>query len=81
MDKTVDPEDFLMRLRRKFSEQSAELVNKGGIPPLTLMVIMNEAAIALAIVAGVSRAQLAGVLREQADAVERLNENRGQTWN
>lgn len=79
--KPIDPEEFLMRLRHKFCEQSAELVNKGRIPPLTLMVVMNEAAIALAVAAGVPRSQLMGALREQADALERLSDDRGQSGN
>ncbi len=80
-------EEKLEQLRRKLCEQTTDLVNKAGVPPIVLATMILDLAVALPISMGVPAPDIAVSLRAHAAMLDRLehDESRGthdgSAWN
>ncbi len=78
-------EERLEQLRKKLCEQTTDLVNKAGVPPLVLATMILDLAVALPISMGVPPADIALSLRAHADMIDALEHGEGLThdpsWN
>ncbi len=70
-------EEKLEQLRRKLCEQTTDLVNKAGVPPLVLSTMILDLAVALPISMGVPPADIALSLRAHAVMLDRLDHGEG----